>query len=329
MITTMPKHGFVVVGGKLGQRQRVIAAVALAGYAACDEHAEVDKEAYLSAFQYGDDFIAHLKATTEGSTAGYDGVCWAPWLWFDIDFAADPERALADARRLTTHLLHRYPVLDEGDVLAFFSGAKGYHVGLPTFWHPEPSVTFHKAARRFAEKIATDAGVTIDAGVYDKVRLFRAPNSKHPKTGLHKRRLSNKELMHLTPGRIAELAAAPEPFGVPVVTATCQRAADDWRDAAQAVAVVTEAKARRRVDTSGSPRLNRSTVEFIRDGAAEGDRHRLLFSAAANLAEFPDVASLAHALLTEPGLDSGLTPSDVNRQIECGLAHTGKGTAHA
>ena len=29
------------------------------------------------------------------------------------------------------------------------------------------------------------AAVTIDAGIYDRVRAFRAPNSRHPKTGLH------------------------------------------------------------------------------------------------------------------------------------------------
>ena len=51
------------------------------------------------------------------------------------------------------------------------------------------------------------------------------------------------------------------------------------------------------------------------------DRHRLLFSAAANLAEFGCSTELAFALLGEAGLDSGLSPSDVRRQIECGLQH--------
>jgi len=46
-----------------------------------------------------------------------------------------------------------------------------------------------------------------------------------------------------------------------------------------------------------------------------------LFSAAANLGEFNCPPALAHALLTEAGLDSGLSPSDVRRQIECGLNH--------
>ena len=68
-------------------------------------------------------------------------------------------------------------------------------------------------------------------------------------------------------------------------------------------------------------RLNRATLEFIRDGAGTGDRHRLLFSAAANLAEFGCPQSLAEALLCESALDSGLSPSEVRRQIACGLDH--------
>ena len=71
------------------------------------------------------------------------------------------------------------------------------------------------------------------------------------------------------------------------------------------------------------PTLNRSTLEFMREGAVVGDRHRMLFSAAANLAEFGCPSALAHALLTEAGLDSGLPPKDVRRQIDCGLTAGG------
>ena len=65
--------------------------------------------------------------------------------------------------------------------------------------------------------------------------------------------------------------------------------------------------------------MNRLTLEFIRDGADNGERHKLLFSAAANLAEFGCPGPLAHALLTEPARDGGLSPSDVRRQKESGV----------
>ena len=65
-------------------------------------------------------------------------------------------------------------------------------------------------------------------------------------------------------------------------------------------------------------------VDIDVEGSFVGDRHRELFSAAANLAEFASVDELAVALLTPCGLNSGLTRSDVQRQIECGLKHGGR-----
>ncbi len=86
--------------------------------------------------------------------------------------------------------------------------------------------------------------MTIDAGVYDRVRAFRAPNSRHPKTGLHKRRLSFDELLGPL-DVILELAKTPAPFDVPTVTKTSDQAAADWQAAA---ALVTEKAKRRPLD---------------------------------------------------------------------------------
>lgn len=328
MTTRMP-FGFRVVGPATGRRRLVDAGAALAGYADCDPQAKVHREAYLSAFTYGDTFRQYLQEN--GSTRGYNGLCSAPWLWFDLD-GEDLDAVLLDARRLAMGLLHRYPTLDDDDLLLFFSGSKGAHVGLPLSWHPEPSVRFHRTARRFAEGLASAIGLKIDSGVYDKVRLFRAPNSRHPKTGLHKRRLTLDELLHLDAGRVRQLAESPEPFALPVVTVADPQAAADWQAALQAVEREAEGKAERRAAlANGTPGLNRRTLDFIRDGADRGDRHRLLFSAAANLAEFGCPPALAHALLTEAALDSGLPPSEARRQIECGLQHVAGqgGNGHA
>ncbi len=224
--------------------------------------------------------------------------------------------------------------MDADDLLAFFSGVKGYHIGLPlsVCGSPEPSQTFYMVCRRFAEAIATRCVVAVDAGVYDRVRAFRAPNSRHPKTGLHKRRLTTGEIMGLTTRRIVELAAEPEPFDIPEPAPVADLAVRDWSAAVELVESEHRAAELRRgtVGKAGA-KLNRSTLEFIRDGATSGGtsndqalgvgRHRLLFSAAANLAEFGCSLELAEALLTESALDSGLTPSEVARQIRCGLNH--------
>jgi hypothetical protein len=322
-MTRSPSLGFRVVGRPDGRRRPVDAAAALAGYADCDPRAEVEREGYLSAFTYGVDFRRHLDET--GSTRGYDGPCWAPWLWFDLD-GENLDATLSDARRLAVGILHRYRTLDDGALLLFFSGSKGAHIGLPVTWGPAPSVIFHRAARRFAEGLAAAVGVSIDTGVYDKVRLFRAPNSRHPKTGFHKRRLTLDELLHLDAAGVRRLAQGPEPFALPVVSAADPQAAADWQAALQAVEREAAVRAERRAAVAnGTPRLNRATMDFIREGANQGDRHRLLFSAAANLAEFGCPAALAHALLTDAARDSGLPPADVRRQIDCGLNHARKG----
>jgi hypothetical protein len=321
------RYGFRILGPTWERRRLVDAGTAFRAYAACDGRAQVELEAYLSAFHFGEDFGQRLEST--GSTAGFAGACWAPWLWFDIDRANDLDAALVDARRLAAFVLARFPTLDDADLLAFYSGAKGFHIGIPSFvWGPAPAATFNRVARRFAESISERAGVVIDSGVYDKVRAFRAPNSRHPKTGRHKRLLMHGELMGLSIDCILQMAAAPEPFDLPAPCGRDEQAAADWRDAERSVAEQDGAKAKRGAGSNDTPTLNRLTLDFIRDGASEGKRHRWLFSAAANLAEFNCPSALAHALLTDAALDSGLPPREVHRQIECGLAH-GKGAGDA
>ncbi len=322
MAAAAAPFAFRILGDCTNRRRLVMAAGAFVAYCRCDERAEVHSESFLSAFRFADDFRAHLEST--GSTKGFQGVTHSPYLWFDVDNETDPQAALDDTRRLVGMILSRYTSYDEDGILYFFSGKKGYHIGLPIAWDAPPSLDFHRVCRQLAEGLAALAKVQIDNGIYDRVRAFRAPNSRHPKTGLHKRHLSYSELTNLKLDALRQLASTPEPFDVPTPPTSCGRAALDWQAAAALVANEAKGKAARRA-ADGTPRLNRQTLGFIRDGADHGDRHRLLFSAAANLAEFGCPASLAHALLTEAALDSGLSPSDVKRQIECGLE---KGSKH-
>ena len=317
------RYGFRIVGPPTEPRRLVDAGAAFAGYCQCDPRAKVESEAYLSAFHFGAEFRRHLEST--GSTRGYAGPCWTPWLWFDLDSDGDLARGQAAAVRLVEAILSRYG-LSPGEVLAFFSGSKGFHVGLPTaLWRPEPSESFHRTAKHFAENVAAIATVAIDAGVYDRVRAFRAPNSRHPKTGLFKRRLTLDELKGPLDA-ILEAAKEPFPFDPPTVAKTSDEAVAGWKAAIDQTRAEAEAKAARRIEGA---RLNRATLDFIRNGAVKGDRHRMLFSAAANLAEFGCPPDLAHALLAEAGLDSGLPPSEVRRQIECGLRHGERPPAEA
>jgi hypothetical protein len=243
----------------------------------------------LSAFTFGEDFRARADEWGTVSTAGFDGPCWAPWIWLDLDRSGNIDLALKEARRLAMFLDERFALRSEDDLLAFLSGNKGFHLGAPTsLWCPEPAVDFHRVARRFACRLAELAevgvyderrGYRIDEGVYVKVQLFRAPNSRHPKGGRHKRRLLFSELMELSVERILHLAERPEPFDIPTSDYRSEQAARDWADAVRAVAQEAEVRQRRRLEGAGKPTLNRLTREFICKGASEGARHRLLFSA--------------------------------------------------
>lgn len=311
-MTQCSTYGFRVVGTPFEDRKLINWSAAFQAYASCDERAKANQPAYLSAFQFGDEFKCYMQAN--GTTKGYIGSCWSQWLWFDIDNEQSSEAALRDTRRLVEFLAERYAIDDE--LLVWFSGNKGYHIGVPTsLWQPESSPFFARNCRLLAETLAQQCGVLIDSSVYDRVRLFRAPNSRHAKTGLFKRRLDLNELLHLDVIGIRNLAAEPMPFDIPTDPPVHAQAVSDWQ------AVAATATASQVVCATGTTpvRLNRSTREFLLNGADEGDRHRLLYSSARNLGEFDCSFDLAFALLEPVARESGLPPSDIRRQIDCGL----------
>jgi hypothetical protein len=330
-------HGFRIVGPCTGDRRRVDAAAVFAAYCRCDAKARVEQEAYLSAFQFGDDFAEHL--ARHNSPAGFAGSTWSPWIWHDID--RDPSsggiaRAHADTRILVDVIDETFGV-PRDVLLVFLSGGKGFHVGIPTgLWEPPPGDDFHAVARAFAESIAGEAKVDIDTGVFDRVRAFRAPNSRHPKTGLHKRYIPVAMLDTATTDELLDMARTPAPFDVPDVAGV--ESADmlvvEWSRAAAVVADRAAAAARRRHDLAEgnvAATINRATLEFIRGEniAVGGGRHRRLYSAAANLTEVGCSPAAVHALLTGPALDLSLTPADVARCINNGIAREHPLVGHA
>jgi len=327
MSTVEFPHGFRIRGPVFNPRKRVVAAAAFEAYRLCDPRAEIDEESYLSAFRFADDFAVHL-ATTR-SPGGFAGGTWSPYLWWDID-RGEPgggvARAMADAARLIAFLETRYGVPPDL-LLAFLSGGKGCHVGLPTeLWQPAGGPRFHLVARQFAESVAAEAAVTIDTGIYDRVRAFRSPNSRHPKTGLHKRFVPAQQLGTLTLEDAVSLAQQPVPFDLPDVAGVgvFQELSGAWELAVREVeAREAGFEERRRQIAAGNAgvRVNRLTLDLIRgEPVAVGDRHRTIYSAARNLAEAGASRHLVSELLREAALDTGLPPKEVDRQLDCGFA---------
>jgi hypothetical protein len=317
---TARPYGFRVVGHRAGRRRLIDWRAAFAAYADCDPQAHPEREAYLSHFVFGQDFAQYLER--EGTEKGYGGSCGADWLFWDIDRENDLALALRDARRLAGTILERFREFDDDHLLVFLSGGKGVHVGIPTVWHPSLSPTFNATAKSFCLAIAEAANVVVDGLIYSKTRLFRAPNSRHPKTGLFKSRLTLDELTHLKTDAIVERARHPAPFEIPSGPALCVSAADEWSKARR---VVERQAERIQAPRDGNVEISAFLRRFIRDGEVDADKRAVAtFRAAAELSELHEAVgfdALAHALLADVALDSGLTPSETKRQIECGLAH--------
>ncbi len=315
--------GAYVLGGKDSPRHLVRHADLLTAYAdgAMAENGE-DREAYLSHFAFGPEMQAHYSAN-RNSVADYAGPCWCRWLVFDID-RANLVDALADARKLVSAIRKRYPEL-EGHVPVFFSGGKGFHVLLELAHTPPPAVGFQHVCRTLAEALAAVAGVKIDTAIYDVNRLVRLPNTRHPNTGLFKRRIEADALFQLDIDGIRNHAQRTGGDGLPSARPPDEQLAADWDDAVRMTERRTDDRAgiRRAYETSNAL-APRYFLEFLRFGVEAGERHANLFRCAAWLAEQGAPPSLCYAILTEPGRDLGLTPRDVERQIRCGIEHAQK-----
>ncbi len=280
------------------------------------------REAYLSHFVFGSEMRTHY-AANRNSVAGFSGPCWCRWLVLDID-RANLADALADAARLVRTMHDRYPEF-EGYVPIYFSGGKGFHILVELAHNPPPAVGFQHVARRFAEALAARAGVKIDSSIYDVNHIIRLPNTRHQRTGLFKRRIDFDALFVLDVPQILELAKNPAGDGIPTVRTPPAQLAADWHEAARESVRTVEARAAVRRDFGTiDTRAPRFLMDFMRFGVNEGERHQTVFRCAAWLTEQGSPPSLVAALLTEPGRDVGLSPADVERQIQCGIDHARK-----
>jgi hypothetical protein len=309
--------GAYILGPPTSPRALVRHADLLHAYA--DGAIEDEREGYLSHFVYGEEMRTHY-AANRNSVAGYSGPCWARWLVLDID-RPDLDAALDDARRLAAHVRDRYGT----DPPVYYSGQKGFHVLVDLAHDPPPSATFHRIARTFAETLSRAASVTIDTGIYDVNHIVRLPNTRHPRSGLFKRRLDSEALFRLNVAGILDLAKMPAGDGIPRVRGPVPQLAADWADAERDTARAVEDRvAVRRGHGHADERAPRYFLDLLRFGVDQGERHATLFRSAAWLREQGAPPSLCLALLTEPGRDIGLSPADVERQIRCGVEHANR-----
>jgi len=314
--------GVLVAGPVSSARHLVQHHATLTAFA--EDSAEFHDETYLSHFVFGPELQQYF-ISNRHSVKGFAGPCCCRLLVLDIDRDGDLGAALADACRLVGFLSERYRT----NPAAWFSGSKGFHVAVELAHRPPPSVAFPAIAKTFAETLARAAGVEIDLSIYDRNHIVRAPNTRHPKAGLYKRLIDADDLFQIGIDGIRRHAEHPAGDGLPIWRGDTERLAADWREAEAATARAAKARAERRATFTPDERAPKYVLDLLRFGAEPGERATMLFRSAAWMAEQGAPPSLVSALLTEPALDCGLTPSETARQIRCGIEHALKQRAAA
>lgn len=304
--------GYRSIGHPAARKMLVDWDAAFSAHLEADERAEPRHQAFLSTYRFGSPERSRIEA---GRLAGFDGPVAATHVWWDLDASMGGiGPVLEAARRLAASLVERYG----HEPLCFFSGRRGFHLGMDArVFAATPSVHVPAACRLLAETLAREAGVTTDPMIYARTGQLRAPNSRHAQTGLYKAPISYDMLLLSTPEAVFDLAREPRPAEAGPAPTPHDLAVADWKHAVATAA----APHARTPHAGGTARLNELTLEFIAHGADAGQRNSRLFSAAANVAEFADVDSLAFAILGPAARDCGLPPKEVAQTIRKGLLH--------
>ena len=146
---------------------------------------------YVSMFRFKKEYKELCYSTNPPSVRGASQfLCYSDFIWFDVD-SDDLKTAWQDTRKLL--LVIKTMELIRSTVV-FFSGSKGFHVGIPTtMFKLEPAVNLPSMVREIAGNIAESAKANIDMKIYNHNRLWRIPGSIHQKTENRKIQLLHKE----------------------------------------------------------------------------------------------------------------------------------------
>lgn len=314
---TKLNHGYVVLGSTTSARVIVDDAIAAwMRYLSADPLLQ-KSEGYLSLYTFTHDIRDHHTANPMLP----DFLCptCAEWLHFDIDRGNTKEelsQALKDTQTLATCPIDDLGV-DPRDIIVFFSGGKGFHIAVrASTWNPEPDINFPVQAALFAEFVAKKAGIKIDM-IYDRMRIFRLPNTQHPSSDLLKIPMTYDELMSWNINEILERAKGPRAFTVPAPEGrTNPKMSMLWAKCVEIASLQVASVAKLKAEPA---KVFYATIDFIVNGASKGTRNDRLYAAAANLSDFSDRNSLIVELLYDAAKRSGLSDAEILRTIKSAL----------
>jgi len=149
----------------------------------------IDKDTYMSLYDFDDNITDYF--SKNNTLSGFDGLVYMPDE-FILDIDGKDKDDLENARQKTIGLTL---LLDDLGIpyYLYFSGNKGFHVGIPGSafrWKPDRNLHLK------VKDALTTAGIFdyADPSVTDKLRLIRVNNTKNLKAGLWKRHISRSIL---------------------------------------------------------------------------------------------------------------------------------------
>ena len=153
--------------------------------------------AWSSAYQFDQKILEYVKLS--GKVKGYGeeagtGKVYSEIMWIDID-NKNLIKAQTAAMQIISQFNKKYELF-ASDLLIFFSGKKGFHIGLHKKLFNDligqGGFDHHIRIKMMAFEMVGD--IEIDPKIYNKTRIFRLPNSTHQDTGLYKIPISYEEL---------------------------------------------------------------------------------------------------------------------------------------
>jgi hypothetical protein len=180
------------------------------------------RDVFTTYFRYTHDLLDYaihnllVAPEKRPSVKGFRGVTFAAFFPVDFDDAEDLNRARMESiRGIRTLAVHDDFPPDA--IRIAFSGHKGFSLELPgsLFGGFTPATDLPHRFQRLAPALFPDCP-TVDTRIYESVRLWRALNTRHGRSGLYKIPLTLAELERFTAEEIRALAASPRPWhGVP------------------------------------------------------------------------------------------------------------------
>lgn len=264
-------------------------------------------ETYCTYFRYDDEMYKHFQE--KGTVSGYQGKAWADWLPIDID-----SENLQDAQDYLETLCRnlQYYEIDINSCRFYFSGAKGFHVMIPSaIFEAKPQHDIHKRFRKIA--VTLSKGINIDTSIYDKTRIFRLANTINSKTNLYKIELYPFEATGMSIEEIKEMAKQPrEKLDIE----------KEFDPSDELIELFKEDLNKSKPNTNGSTKTKyKVCMSKLMQGVGEGNRDNVGVRVATHLRQSGLTAKMMFVALDEWNgtNDPPLTDEELSRIYEQGL----------